>query len=94
MLSLVSQFWGNDLNMLGFIKPKICFGRFPVWEIPTEITNLNITQNLPFLTQFGNRKKFSVTYIYVASKIKRSLFEKCHESKYHKQTLFKLINKL
>ena len=29
--------------ILGFIKPKIGFGRtFPVWEIPTEITNITL----------------------------------------------------
>ena len=29
--------------ILGFIKPNIGFGRtFPVWEIPTEITNITL----------------------------------------------------
>ena len=43
---------------LGFIKPKIGFGiTFPVWEIPTEITN--ITQNFTIFNPGWELKKVS-----------------------------------
>ena len=43
---------------LGFIKPKIGFGiTFPVWEIPTEITN--ITQKFTIFNPGWELKKVS-----------------------------------
>ena len=47
---------------LGFIKPKIGFGiTFPVWEIPTEITN--ITQKFTIFNPGWELKKVSCVFL-------------------------------